>query len=262
MPTRFRIPPRRLLSPLAYLCVLIAPTSMAATATPLQDARQLIVVTAPSWDTPSGRLQAFERTDNGWQMHGEGFNVALGRTGSAWGIGLHPKQNGGPQKHEGDGRSPAGIFNIGPAFGYAEHISSALPYQPMLASSYCMDVPASPLYNRIVDAAQVGTDAVKGSTEAMRLDLHNAGDRRYREGFVIAHNPNAVPGQGSCIFAHLWRTPGEATAGCTAMEPQQMSDLLAWLTPAAKPLFVLLPDAEYTRLQGDWQLPALTGSAR
>ena len=131
----------------------------------------------------------------------------------------------------------------------------------MLASSYCMDVPASPLYNRIVDAAKVGAEAVKGSTEAMRLDLHNNGDLRYREGFVIEHNPANVPGQGSCIFAHLRRAPSETTAGCTAMEPQQMSDLLGWLSPAAKPLFVLLPEREYERLRLGWGLPALTETA-
>ncbi|KRG37958.1 hypothetical protein ARC78_02350 [Stenotrophomonas pictorum JCM 9942] len=252
----FRSTTRWLLSALA--CVGLASN---ASATPLDNARQLIVVTAPSWEASSGQLQAFERTENGWQAHGTGFEVALGSSGSAWGIGLHPPQNGGPQKREGDGRSPAGIFTIGPAFGYAGHLGTALPYQPMLATSYCMDVPASPLYNRIVDAAKVGTGAVKGSTEAMRLDLHNNGDVRYREGFVIEHNPGNVAGQGSCIFAHLWRTPGEATAGCTAMAPRQMSDLLAWLTPDATPLFVLLPHAEYGRLQSSWGLPALVETA-
>ena len=246
-------------------CVLmvIAPLSTAAPiATPLSEARQLVVVTAPNWDAANGHLQAFERTADGWKAHDAGFDVSLGRSGSAWGIGVHPQQKDGPQKQEGDGRSPAGIFAIGPAFGYAEHISSQMPYQPMLASSYCMDVPASPLYNQIVDAAKVGEAAVKGSTEAMRLDLHNNGDRRYREGFVIEHNPAAVPGQGSCIFAHLWRKPGEATAGCTAMEPEHMSALLEWLSPEAKPLFVLLPDAEYQRLQRSWGLPGLSESKR
>ncbi len=246
-------------------CVLmvIAPASIAAPlAAPVSEARQLIVVTAPTWDATNAHLQAFERTDSGWIARDAGFDVSLGRSGSAWGIGVHPQQKDGPQKQEGDGRSPAGIFNIGPAFGYAEHIISAMPYQPMLASSYCMDVPASPLYNQIVDAAKVGEAAVKGSTEAMRLDLHNKGDRRYREGFVIEHNPAAVPGQGSCIFAHLWRQPGEATAGCTAMEPERMSALLEWLSPEAKPLFVLLPDAEYQRLQRSWGLPALSETTR
>lgn len=248
---------------LACMLVLIAPACLAAPlATPLHDARQLIVVTAPSWDANSGHLQAYERTDQGWQAHGAGFDVALGRSGSAWGVGVHPQQQDGPHKREGDGRSPAGIFNIGPAFGYAEHIGSHMPYQPMLASSYCMDVPASPLYNQIVDASKVGEDAVKGSTEAMRLDLHNNGDRRYREGFIIEHNAAAVPGQGSCIFAHLWRQPGEATAGCTAMEPERMSALLAWLSPQAKPLFVLLPAAQYQRLQKSWGLPVISETTR
>lgn len=248
---------------LGCMVLLFAPTSFASPlATPVHGARQLIVVTAPGWDATNGHLQAFERTQGGWKARDAGFDVSLGRSGSAWGIGVHPQQDAGPHKREGDGRSPAGIFSIGPAFGYAEHITSTMPYQPMLASSYCMDVPASPLYNQIVDAAKVGEAAVKGSTEAMRLDLHNNGDRRYREGFVIEHNPAAVPGQGSCIFAHLWRQPGEATAGCTAMEPERMSALLEWLSPDAKPLFVLLPDAEYQRLQRSWGLPVVPETTR
>ena len=237
-------------------------TQSTASSVPWSNANQMIVVTSADWDNVRGTLRRFERDGEGWREVGAAAPVMLGRSGSAWGIGVHPQQKDGPQKQEGDGRSPAGIFTIGPAFGYAEHITSAMPYQPMLASSYCMDVPASPLYNQIVDAAKVGEAAVKGSTEAMRLDLHNNGDRRYREGFVIEHNPAAVPGQGSCIFAHLWRQPGEATAGCTAMEPERMSTLLEWLSPEAKPLFVLLPEAEYQRLQRSWGLPALSETTR
>jgi len=78
---------------------------------------------------------------------------------------------------------------------------------------------------------------------------------------VIEHNPRAEPGRGSCIFAHLWRQSGEATAGCTAMEPERMSALLGWLDPAAHPLFVLLPEAEYRRLQQHWGLPAPAADA-
>ncbi len=129
----------------------------------------------------------------------------------------------------------------------------------MDATDYCIDVPASPLYNRIVDSRDVGVAAVAGSTEPMRLDLHNNGDPRYRLGFVIGHNPQATPRRGSCIFAHLWRQPGEATAGCTAMDDAHMEALLAWLDPAARPRLVLLPRGEYARLAARWQLPALEG---
>ncbi|MBN5029620.1 L,D-transpeptidase family protein [Stenotrophomonas maltophilia] len=247
---------------LATTALLLA-AAVSAHAAPLDGARQLIVVTSEGWDSTEGQLQAYVRDGKGWHAHGKAFPVALGRTGSAWGLGLHPAQADGPQKQEGDGRSPAGIFALGSAFGYAvTRPGTAMPYQPMLDSSYCMDVPSSPFYNRIVDEKKVGSAAVKGSTEPMRLDLHNKGDVRYREGFVIAHNPGNQPGKGSCIFAHLWRTPGEATAGCTAMPQASMQALLDWLRPQDTPRFVLLPRAEYTRLQAQWQLPALAGDAR
>jgi L,D-peptidoglycan transpeptidase YkuD (ErfK/YbiS/YcfS/YnhG family) len=120
-----------------------------------------------------------------------------------------------------------------------------------------MDVSGSPLYNRIVDADTVGADAVAGSTEPMRLDLRKPGDQRYRLGFVIEHNPQARPGAGSCIFAHLWKQPGEATAGCTAMADPTMDRVLAWLRPDQRPVFVLLPSAQYRSLSAQWNLPAL-----
>ena len=255
-------------------CVVVAAGLLAGpvgASTPLQGAGQVVVVTPATWDSPQGRLQAFERTDGGdWQPHGKPIEVALGRSGSAWGIGLHPADAGGdsragavvgPRKREGDGRSPAGVFALGTAFGYAAQADTRLPWQPMRESSYCMDVPDSPYYNRIVDAETVGAEAVEGSTEPMRLDLHNQGDVRYQQGFVIQHNPRSLAGQGSCIFAHLWRRPGEATAGCTAMTAADMQNLLGWLDADRNPLFVLLPRADHARLQADWQLPALDSAA-
>lgn len=46
------------------------------------------------------------------------------------------------------------------------------------------------------------------------------------------------------------------------MAPADMQRLLAWLKPDDKPLFVLLPRAEYARLQAQWQLPELKEAAR
>jgi L,D-peptidoglycan transpeptidase YkuD (ErfK/YbiS/YcfS/YnhG family) len=222
-----------------------------------QDARQLVLVTTADWDATTGTLRTFSRADAGsaWREQGDIAPVSVGRGGSAWGIGLHPAQDGGPAKREGDGRAPAGVFAIGPAFGYAAHADTALPYAQMQAGSWCMDVVASPLYNRIVDASQVGDAAVQGSSEPMRLDLHNHGDQRYRSGFVIEHNPDARKGAGSCIFAHLWKAPGAPTAGCTAMADATMQRLYGWLRPDAKPVFVLLPKAEHDRLKAAWRLP-------
>ncbi len=222
------------------------------------DARQLALVTTTGWDATNGMLRRYSRDDGDWMQIGTAVPVVIGRTGSAWGIGLHAAQTGGPIKREGDGRAPAGIFSIGEAFGYAGTASTALPYLSMQATHYCMDVPASPLYNRIVDTRNVGDAAVEGSTEPMRLDIHNNGDHRYKLGFVIQHNPQAVQGAGSCIFAHLWKNPTQATAGCTAMDEPAMRELLAWLRVGAHPVFVLLPENEYRRVQAAWKLPSNT----
>jgi L,D-peptidoglycan transpeptidase YkuD (ErfK/YbiS/YcfS/YnhG family) len=231
-------------------------TPASGEATRWSNATQLILVTTPDWNAPAGTLRAFERAGGQWKQIGNTTPVTIGRTGAAWGLGLNDVPADGPRKREGDGRSPAGVFAIGTAFGYAGNATTALPYAPMDANDYCIDVPDSTLYNRIVDAREVGADAVAGSTEPMRRDLHANGDQRYRLGFVIEHNAAARPGAGSCIFAHLWKSPTDATAGCTAMADAEMERILAWLDPGRHPIFVLLPDAEYSKRASAWQLPA------
>lgn len=221
--------------------------------------RQLVVVLTPDWDTPTGRLARFDReAGGGWRAVGRSFEVTLGRAGSAWGLGVHAPQADGPQKREGDGRAPAGVFAIGTAFGYAASATTRLPYVAMQREHWCIDVPGSPHYNRIVDVREVGAAAIAGSTEPMRRDLHKDGDHRYRTGFVIEHNAAGVDGGGSCIFAHLWVAPGVPTAGCTAMADADMTTLLGWLDPAATPRFVLLPVQHYARLALAWDLPTPT----
>jgi L,D-peptidoglycan transpeptidase YkuD (ErfK/YbiS/YcfS/YnhG family) len=221
------------------------------------DARQLVLVTIADWDARQGTLRGYERSGRAWREVLPAQRVMIGRAGAAWGLGLHPAQPAGPTKREGDGRSPAGVFGIGDAFGYATDAATALHYRALRGTDYCVDTSGSPLYNRIVDAAEVGAAAVAQSTEPMRRDLHANGDPRYRLGFVIDHNPQAQAEAGSCIFAHLWKSPDDATAGCTAMDASAMQPLLAWLRADHRPVFVLLPMAEYRHLQRDWDLPAM-----
>lgn len=243
---------------LSALCLAACATGARKSDLAWSDARQLVLVVTPDWDATTGSLQRFERDGAQWREVGTGQPITVGRSGSAWGVGLHPAQADGPQKREGDGRAPAGVFRIGTAFGYADRAATGWPYQGMSASDWCIDVNDSPLYNRIVDAREVGEPAVAGSSEPMRRDLHANGDQRYKLGFVIEHNPANRSGAGSCIFAHLWKAPGEATAGCTAMAEPAMQALLAWLSPSRRPVFVLLTHDELERLRHDWALPQTT----
>lgn len=218
---------------------------------------QLIVVTSADWQSPNARLQRFERVNKRWVAQGLPFEVSIGKNGSAWGLGLHPEQADGPQKKEGDGKAPAGVFNIGTGFGYAPLLSTKLGYQAMTNMDWCVDVNESPLYNQIVSTKVVGIDAVENATEPMRRDLHLNGDMAYKKGFVIEHNPKNISAAGSCIFAHLWTAPGKATAGCTAMPEAQMDALLEWLDNRKNPIIVLLPNTQYKAVRKAWHLPKL-----
>jgi L,D-peptidoglycan transpeptidase YkuD (ErfK/YbiS/YcfS/YnhG family) len=225
-------------------------------------ARQMVLVTTPDWNTDHGMLQTFERDGAAWKEVGAPAPVTIGKAGAGWGLGLNAPRHDGPVKREGDLRSPAGVFDIGEAFGYAAKADTAMPYRALSATDYCVDVSGSPQYNRIVDADIAGQKAVEGSTEPMRRDIHVHGDQRYRQGFVIEHNPQQRAQGGSCIFAHLWKSPVDATTGCTAMAPPLMHRLLAWLRPQDHPVFVLLPRPAYDKLHAPWHLPALGGAAR
>ena len=255
--------PRRLALPLlvASLAACAHAPAPRQAAAPWEGAGQLVLVTTADWDATGGELRRYERVGKGWKQVGDAAPIMVGRTGTAWGIGLnatHP--DAGPVKHEGDGKAPAGVFAIGTAFGYAGDAATGLEYNGMGYNDWCIDVPESPMYNRIVDRSLAKAPGLDKSSEPMRLDLHAKGDQRYREGFVIQHNANgAVANGGSCIFAHLWGKPGQATAGCTAMAPETMQPLLAWLDRTRKPVFVLLPQAQYAALKRDWNLPEIAG---
>lgn len=222
--------------------------------------RQAVVVKTDDWTMPQGILQRYDRSSlqDIWQPVGEAIPVIVGRNGLGWGIGLHGAANlkepldGGPEKREGDGRAPAGVFKLSSAFGYAPVDQAGwikLPYIEATASLRCVDDARSPHYNRLVDASLIKGDWK--SDEGMRR-----GDDQYRLGVVVDHNANpAVPGRGSCIFIHIWKGPEGGTAGCTAMSQENMELLLRWLDPSANPILIQIPSATYRRLRSVWGLP-------
>lgn len=244
------------LTALALLsCALGTSTARAAPTIPTwQTGQQLLVVVAADWTGSHATLQRYEKRRFGWRRVGSAIPVQIGKNGSAWGLGLHAGDASAPTKIEGDGKAPAGLFSIGFAFGADAAIATGLPYQPMDTNDWCIDVPGSPHYNQIVDQNNVGRDAIKGSSEPMRRDLH-LGDDLYHRGFLISHNLEGADRRGSCIFAHIWRAPDRPTAGCTAMAATDLDTVLAWLNAAREPRFLLLPKPQYQALKRAWKLP-------
>jgi D-alanyl-D-alanine dipeptidase len=221
----------------------------------LSQSSQMVVVTARDWTATEGSLLRFERADRSWQQVGPSIPVVLGRGGLGWGLGLNPTSSSGPQKREGDGRSPAGIFRLTYAFGYApaEAVKEIkLPYVQCTESVECVDDTHSAYYNIIVDRHSVAKVDWK-SSEKMRMT-----DGEYKLGVFIAHNSSpAEPGAGSCVFMHIWKGPGHPTSGCTAMSLGAIESLLGWLDPRSLPVLVQLPREQYRQNQIPWMLPAI-----
>jgi D-alanyl-D-alanine dipeptidase len=196
-------------------------------------------------------LRLWRRTDGAWTPDGPAWPAALGHGGIAWGTGEAPPGRTGPTKREGDGKAPAGIFDLTATYGYAAAGRGDLPYQAVDEHWRCVDDAGSKHYNDIVDERTVAKDW--SSAEDMRR-----GDDLYRWVIVVDYNGSDAAGAGSCVFLHLWRKAGKATAGCTAMAAPAMERLLDRLVAADRPAYLLLPAAEYDALAAPWGLPPRT----
>jgi len=251
------VPRRAALARLVWLATLCVASSMPELARARvisyvpADSRQLLVVTTRDWSDLHGMAQRLERRGGLFRAVGAPFAVVIGHHGLGWGRGLPwPEPRPGPIKREGDGRSPAGLFVLGTAFGYAPQTDTALAYQSLSADIECVDDASSAHYNELVVGREVSRDW--NSSEHMRRN-----DDLYRLGVVVNHNTPASPGAGSCIFLHIWRGADDGTVGCTAMDPDHIRLLLHWLDPAQRPLLLQLPRPEYERSRRRWQLPPL-----
>jgi D-alanyl-D-alanine dipeptidase len=225
-------------------------------------ATQLVVVTSAGWTSIPAVLARYEASSPGgpWSQVGTSFPVVLGETGLGWGNGPHPSTPpaGAPVKHEGDGRPPAGLFEIKTAFGCASPAASSwikLPFLQATSDLNCVDDPSSRYYTQTLYRSSLptsGPDAPDWNSSEIMLRP----DDLYEIGAIVNHNTsNTIKGGGSCIFLHIWEGLGSSTVGCTAGELSNMHTLLAWLDPSSDPLIVQLPQAVYDSVKGSWGLP-------
>ncbi len=215
---------------------------------------QCVLGVADGWDSSHVTLSFHEKRDGRWQQVGAPWNGRLGKNGLVWGRGIHPLPDGAKLKQEGDLRAPAGVFHLGGAWGYDRSIRKhpRLFYHRVTPNDLWVEDPASPQYNRHVVLPHPPRNAWE-KKQQMRLD-----DYPHSLKLFIAHNapPRVVPGGGSAIFFHIWRQDGNRpTAGCTTMHETKLRELIARVDPEKRPLYVLLPRAEYQRLKPTWKLP-------
>lgn len=126
------------------------------------------------------------------------------------------------EKREGDGCTPAGRWPVRGLLlrpGKADPAGLRLPWRWVREGDGWSDDPADPAYNRPVHLPR------PYSAENLLRD-----DDAYDVIVVLGHNDAPpVPGRGSAIFFHL--SEGRPTAGCVAVEREDMQRLLPLLAP-------------------------------
>ncbi len=227
-----------------------------STGFPVEDARQLVLVTAADAQADKGTLLRYARTGPGapWVEAGQPVPCRLGRKGLGQGRGLAAALPGGPAKREGDGRTPAGLFSIPAAFGYASAEDAAkagvrLPYVAINDRTSCVTDAGSPLFGRVVGPG----DRPEGG---LRQDRMVRDDGANAWGVVLGHNVGAAdPQAGTCLFLNVRPAGGPATGGSVGIPAEAAAALAAWLDPSARPVVAVMPEAEARTLGVPWGLP-------
>lgn len=221
---------------------------------PFTESSQAVVVATKDWSATQGAARLFERKDvrSKWKTNGDGFPVVVGRSGLAWSTDSAIE---GPfvSKKEGDGKAPAGFFPLTLVFGTSTRPRQlTYPYLQLGKFTECVDDVNSVHYNKIVDRIKVGNFDWKSSEKMFDIRPE------YDLGVFVAYNTYPVrPGDGSCIFLHIWKDGATATSGCTAMERIKLERIIAWLDNAKNPYLIQLPEAEYRRFKKKWNLPSI-----
>jgi L,D-peptidoglycan transpeptidase YkuD (ErfK/YbiS/YcfS/YnhG family) len=132
----------------------------------------------------------------------------------------------GSSKREGDGATPAGRFPLRRVMFRQDRVAiplTALATAPIAPDDGWCDDPADPMYNRPVKLPY------RASAEQLWRE-----DNLYDIVAVIGHNDHPViPGAGSAIFMHLADPRGAPTAGCVAMNLEDLRTLLRVVDAAA-----------------------------
>lgn len=133
----------------------------------------------------------------GARFRGRRFACSIGRSGLT------------DRKREGDGATPLGIHRIVGAM-----------YRPdRLARSQVPDwaVPFGPHDLWSDDPRDVDYNLLTRQPHAFGHERLTRADPMYDLFLITDWNwPDAVPGRGSAIFVHTWRSPRRPTAGCVA----------------------------------------------
>ena len=190
-------------------------------------AQQVIVVDAPNATSTTATHFTFENDGSGWYQVFAPMPAVDGVNG--W--------LPGPERHEGDGTTPEGIYAIGSTmYGTEPDPGTLFPYHQLVCGDWWDEDPTSAEYNTFRHVACGSAPSFAGNSEALWTE-----GNAYPSLAVIDFNTPAAGPIGSGIFLHA--DTGAPTQGCMSLPYGDLVQVLTWLNPARHPVVVMGPDS-------------------
>lgn len=200
----------------ALLALSSAPPSRAETPwfqANVGNASQVLSVVSTGGAT--AKMDVWQRGANGWQPVLVGVPTHVGANGMV------------PQSHDGEMKTPMGIFTLDFAFGTQPNPGGGLQYVQVTKDHWWDGDMKSPTYNtmQVCKKADCPFDTNPASgTENLYIP-------QYAHAIVMGVNKARVPGNGGAFFVHT--TDGGPTAGCVSLDDDTLVKIMRWLQPGA-----------------------------
>ena len=161
------------------------------------------------------KVDVYEKVAAGWQAVAAGIPAHVGSAGMA------------PETHDGQMKTPMGVFTLDFAFGTAPNPGGGLQYVQVGQDHWWDGDMKSPTYNtmQVCKKSQCPFDTNPSSgTENLQIP-------QYRHAVVMGVNEQRVPGNGGAFFLHT--SDGGPTAGCVSIDDATLVGIMKWLRPGA-----------------------------
>jgi L,D-peptidoglycan transpeptidase YkuD (ErfK/YbiS/YcfS/YnhG family) len=198
-------------------------------------ARQLIVVSSPTYDPPEhlASFRSFQRSNafSPWEPVFPAWQAEIG-SGELRNV-----------RREGDHATPTGVYPFGLTLYGSEPNPRGLhePYHRLVCGDWWDEDPYSVAYNRFVHVTCDSTPPFASWSEALWTET-----TAYPYLAVIDYNDDPTisgpQAPGSGIFLHAWM--GAPTEGCVALHIPDLLHVLRWLQPADHPVIAIGTNAE------------------
>ncbi|WP_431237821.1 L,D-transpeptidase family protein [Mycolicibacterium aichiense] len=200
----------------ALLALSSAPPSRAETPwfqSNVGNATQVLSVVSTGGAT--AKMDVWQRGANGWQPVLVGVPTHVGANGMV------------PQSHDGEMKTPMGVFTLDFAFGTQPNPGGGLQYVQVTKDHWWDGDMKSPTYNtmQVCKKADCPFDTNPASgTENLYIP-------QYAHAIVMGVNKARIPGNGGAFFVHT--TDGGPTAGCVSLDDDTLVKIMRWLQPGA-----------------------------